>query len=135
MTILPFTFQYPELARAVIDQMGGMESFHDHAADVANYGAAGGFTGFIYYTETGRFYRTNRASINRMVVDMAQEFGMEPIQFVRSFNCMQGQGFGDLDVAAAMLGQEDADVLIENALSWFALEEVCRAYADQVEEV
>ena len=48
---------------------------------------------------------------------------------------MKDQGFGDLDVAAAMLGQEDADVLIENALSWFALEEVCRAYADQVEEV
>ena len=84
MCILPFTFQYPELARAVIDQMGGMESFQDYAEDVANHGASAGFSGFIYYSETGRFYRTNRALINRMVTDMAQEFGQEPIAFVRS---------------------------------------------------
>ena len=123
------------LTLSVAEQMGGVESFTDHALDVANHGAAAGFPGFTYYTETGRFYRANRAAINRMVTDMAAELGLDPIDFVLSFRCLQDQGFGGLDVAAAMLGQEDAEVIIENALAWFALEEVCRTYADQAEEV
>ena len=125
-------YAHPAVAQAVIDQIGGWESFTESAEDVANHGADAGFCGFTYYTQTGRFYRANRSAINRMVVDMAQEFGIDPVDFVASFNCLKDQGFGHLDIAAAMLGQDDVDVMIENALAWFALEEVCRAYADEV---
>ena len=118
-----------DLIRQVVRQIGGWDSFKEHARDVSMYGAAGGFGGFIYYTDTCRFYAVNRDAILEAVRDMAQDIGEEPMQLVRSFNCLKDST--ESEVGLTLYGQKHQhDTQVANALAWFALEEVARSYED-----
>ena len=117
-----------DLIRQVVRQIGGWDSFKEHAHDVAMYGAAAGFGGFIYYTDTCRFYAVNRDAILEAVRDMCDGLGEEPIQFVRSFNCLDAT---ESEVGLTLYGsKKQHDTQVANALAWFALEEVARAFDD-----
>ena len=117
-----------DLIRQVVRQIGGWESFKEHASDVAMYGASGGFGGFIYYTDTCRFYAVNRDAILEAVRDMCDGLGEEPIQFVRSFNCLDAT---ESEVGLTLYGsKKQHDTQVANALAWFALEEVARSFED-----
>lgn len=117
-----------DLIRQVVRQIGGWDSFKEHARDVSMYGAAGGFAGFIYYTDTCRFYAVNRDAILEAVRDMCDGLGEEPIQFVRSFNCLDAT---ESEVGLTLYGsKKQHDTQVANALAWFALEEVARAFDD-----
>lgn len=118
----------PKLAKAVIRQMGGWESFTESAEDVTQHGAAGGFHGFIYYKETTAFYNRNKAEIIEMAKEVAEEFGTNTLDFIASFSCLNGDWSAD-EVAQTIYGRGN-DHIIKNALAWFALEEVCRSYSD-----
>ena len=48
------------LIRSTIKQFGGFESFRESAPDVSNHGIAGGFNGFIYYSDTCDFFKRNK---------------------------------------------------------------------------
>ena len=126
-----------KLIRAVVRQSGGWESFRDIAQDVANHGADSGFSGWIYYSDTCAFTKRNRA----VIVDLAQQFADEigdtgAIALVAGFNCLRGQvnahECGRI-LYSARGGDADTRQTIENALAWFALEEVARAYVDAIE--
>lgn len=119
-----------DLVRQVVRQIGGWDSFKEHAHDVAMYGASGGFSGFIYYTDTCRFYAVNRDAILEAVRDMCDGLGEEPIQFVRSFNCLKDAT--ESEVGLTLYGsKKQHDTQVANVLAWFALEEVSRSYADR----
>ena len=117
-----------DLIRQVVRQIGGWDSFKEHARDVSMYGAAAGFAGFIYYIDTCRFYAVNRDAILEAVRDMCDGLGEEPIQFVRSFNCLDAT---ESEVGLTLYGsKKQHDTQVANALAWFALEEVARAFDD-----
>ena len=117
-----------DLVRQVVRQIGGWDSFKEHARDVSMYGAAGGFAGFIYYTDTCRFYAVNRDAILEAVRDMCDGLGEEPIQFVRSFNCLDAT---ESEVGLTLYGsKKQHDTQVANVLAWFALEEVARSFED-----
>lgn len=117
-----------DLVRQVVRQIGGWDSFKEHARDVSMYGASGGFSGFIYYTDTCRFYAVNRDAILEAVRDMCDDLGEEPIQFVRSFNCLDAT---ESEVGLTLYGsKKQHDTQVANALAWFALEEVARSFED-----
>lgn len=120
-----------DLIRQVVRQIGGWDIFKEHAHDVAMYGASGGFGGFIYYTDTCRFYAVNRDAILEVVRSMCDDFGTEePIQFVRSFNCLKDAT--ESEVGLTLYGtKKQQTTQVANALAWFALEEVSRSYADR----
>jgi hypothetical protein len=115
------------LIRSVIRQLGGKESL----PDVMNCGAACGFHGFIWYSDTVAFYKRHRKEINRNVLELAEELGEDPVKLLKSWRCLDGE-------KAAHIGQalygahlnEDHDS-IANGLAWFALEEVARAMCDK----
>ena len=119
-----------DLIRQVVRQIGGWDSFKEHARDVSMYGANCGFAGFIYYTDTCRFYAVNRDAILEAVRSMCDDFGTEePIQFVRSFNCLKDAT--ESEVGLTLYGsKKQHDTQVANALAWFALEEVARSYDD-----
>lgn len=127
------------LARAVLRQLGGGREAVQSAKEAAEHGADGGFGGFIYYKDTCAFTKRHRASIAEAVKEMADDLGEKSaIQFVRSFNCLDDDT-PEQAVALALYGgrvpqqlRDDVD-LVENALAWFALEEVGRAIEDQEE--
>jgi len=127
------------LVRAVVRQSGGWENFREMAADVAEHGADCGFSGWIYYTETCAFYKKNRKEIIRLAKNIAGEVGMDGsarnnfkdhLNFIKSFGCIRDSGISIDELVQGMSGYGELKDQIQNCLSWFALEEVARAYAD-----
>lgn len=142
-----------KLQNAVIRQLTGNTKIDDDTRvtlrDVANHGADGGFTGFIYYSETVKFFKRNRRAILELVKEYAREFEQTPLDFVHSFNVLKpsppdkyGGGYTreqDIEetqeeIARALYGRLRADdTQVPNALAWFALEEVAREITDNTD--
>jgi hypothetical protein len=115
------------LVRAVVRQLGG----RDYLADVARHGADAGFPGFMYYSDTVAFFKRNRAAILALVESMANDLGEEPLAMVAHFNCLApADNQEKASIARCLYGGRltDDDTQVANALAWFALEEVARAF-------
>lgn len=92
------------------------------------YGAAAGFTGFIYYSETVNFWRKNRSKILRFAEDQAEELGQNVVDMVAGFKEIKDD-FTAGEVATALYGRYNEDYTnIYNVLAWYALEEVAFYY-------
>lgn len=125
-----------KLAKSVYKQIGADddEEFFSLMSDVSNspYGAAAGFNGFIYYTETSEFWRKNKAAIKESLKNLADDLGESTIQLVSDFNCFKkSDDFTEDDFGRALYGNFDEDLYyIYNALAWYALEEVASSASD-----
>ena len=126
MTKQEFLHQAPPFAAAVIRQAGGWTEFREMAADVCRSGAAAGFGGYCYYSETVPFATRNLSAILDYAREMADDIG-EPgaYSFIAGFRCLDGY---NTDKVADAIHSKDTEVL--NALAWFALEETARVYDD-----
>ena len=137
------------LDRAVVAQLGGTcsniagdrceidEDTAQRLADVCrcSCGAAGGFSGFIYYSETRDFTANNRAEIVARLREQIDEGLFEGsrgvVSAVLSFSCFKGEDPDELeDEAARVLFGSLDDVRsgeldrVANALAWGALEDL-----------
>lgn len=122
-----------KLTRAVINQSGGWASFKNYAPDIANYGINGGFSGWIYYSETVKFYERNKASILELLKEQASDFGEPVVSMIASFNCLKDVSQDEILDFFALGKKSEEYTEIANALSWFAAEEIARRYCDEVE--
>ena len=119
----------PKLIRAVIRQSGGWKSFQESAPDISKHGISGGFSGWIYYTETCQFYAKNQSSIIKLVECQSDEYGYHSAQDMIS-------RFRSLDATISEIGytlygnKSQHDTQVANALAWFAAEEIARAFVD-----
>lgn len=120
-----------ELVNPVLNQLGGdWEDKQNDLRGVSECGAAGGFGGFIYYSETCEFYKRNRARIVRSLEDLADGLGEGVIEMVRNFNCIKGD-YSVNEIGKALYGRYNEDYqYIYNALAWYALEEVANEFVD-----
>ena len=115
------------MIRAVIRQSGGWEAFKEMAPDITNYGIAGGFSGWIYYTETCQFYGKNQSLIVELIERQSYEFGYKSAQDMVN-------AFRSLDATLSEIGytlygnKRQHDTQVANALAWFAIEVVAGAY-------
>lgn len=103
------------LTFAVIEQGLEVESFED----VVNHGINGGFSGFIYYSDTTAFYNRHKDDIWELAIDQADEMGNSNV-----FEMIAGFG------GAKSVGSADQ---FENLMAWYAAEEVCRHVVDNFE--
>ena len=112
------------LINAVIKRIG----MHN-VQDVVNHGVGGGFAGFIYYSDTCKFYSRHRKAINQWVKDMAEDFGEGAVEFVQGFSCLKDSDWRD-EIGTCLYGGKlgDNTTQVENALAWFTAEEVCRLF-------
>lgn len=119
------------LIRAVIRQSGGWSDFQEKARNISNHGISGGFSGWIYYTETCAFYAKNQSLIVELVESQSDEYGYRSAQDMVN-------GFRSLDATLSEIAytlyckNRPHDIQVANALAWFAAEEVARAYNDWV---
>lgn len=121
------------LVTAVVRQVGGWENFKEIAKDVSEHGANAGFSGFTYYTDTLKFYRNNQKEIRELVAHTASDLGEDPVMMVNNFNCLVGRTNTNA-VGKTLYGTKaNHDTNVANALAWYALEEVSRAYVDYEE--
>jgi hypothetical protein len=116
------------LIRAVVSQIGGWQEFKDHADDVTNHGASGGFSGFTYYTDTVSFTKRHKAAIMKMAESMADDLGESLYAMIGGFNCLK---ISEGEAAEAIHNPRSEErTNVYNALAWFALEEVCRSFVE-----
>ena len=124
----------------VAEQMGYSEvtdpDFVQTCEDIAEHGAGAGWGGFTYYSDTCKFFEDNTRVIMAMARELAREFGQGMTEFLASFPCLKACDITaeDVDMWRDDVAGKDESVLIENALSWFALEEVARYVADNPRE-
>ena len=120
-----------KLIRAVIRQSGGWLAFQEMAQDIYNHGIAGGFSGWIYYTETCAFYAKNQSLIVELVESQSDEYGYRSAQDMVN-------GFRSLDATLSEIAytiyckNRPHDIQVANALAWYAAESVASAYNDWV---
>lgn len=136
------------LQKAVIEQLGyetEAEELEEECLgtlrDVTRGGADGGFTGFIYYTETLEFFEKNKNLIKEQLKEDAENFGTSIIDMVRNFNALSSSrgkerkpDYTEDEVGQVLYGptqEEDFYTQIANCLAWYALEEVAQQLTDE----
>ena len=134
----------PKLARAVIKQLGGWESFKESAPDITKNGIDGGFGGMIYYSENVPFAEKHKTDILELARYWADQLGSESAYgMIARFNCLRGSDITPamvdrlvhIDKRANLADDDEGDrTQIFNALAWFAGEEVAQVYNNLLEE-
>jgi len=121
------------LISAVLDQLGIDDDEGGTLEDIANHGISGGFTGFIYYSETMQFYIDNQELIRDQLKEEAESYGSDSaISLVMSFNCINEETTED--EVGETLYSLNHDTQVANCLAWYAAETVARDYMDIKEE-
>lgn len=114
-----------KLINAVAKQMSGMANLKNQASDICNYGAAGGFNGFVYYTDTVAFTKRNHALIIELLNNYADDMGINALELLNGFNCFKDMK--EHEIFDGLMNPKSEDrTTIYNGLAWFALEEVAR---------
>ena len=121
--------EYKTLINAVVSRIG-----IDSVMDVVNHGIDGGFSGFVYYSETHEFAMKYRKLIVKLLEEEAEILGEEVVEMVSHFGV-----FYDHRTRKSSMDNEDRKDLyrylgggkceqstITNLMAWFAAEEVCR---------
>lgn len=123
-----------QLINAVLSQLGidKSEAPEDtYIRDIISNGIGGGFSGFTYYADTTSFYRKHRKAINEWVIELAEELGEDPINMICNFGCIKDDSTENKKLVGKCIydGRLNEETkYIENALAWFAGEEVCRLF-------
>jgi len=104
-------------------------------SDVARYGAAGGVTGFIYYTDTSAFTKAHMGAIKDALKVDAQDMGVGLLEMVQGFSCLNngGEPYSVDTIAEVLYGGDDESedcTEILNALAWYALERVAHEISE-----
>lgn len=115
------------LAKAVYEQIGADsdEEFFETMENVSgcSCGAAGGFTGFVYYN-TVAFWRANKTAIMESLQELADDLGETKISLVLGFNSVK-DNWNEDEVGEALYGKYDPDLDgLYNIFAFYALEEV-----------
>ena len=112
------------LRKAVINQLGGLEIFKQSFKDITRHGADGGFHGFIYYTETTAFFKQNRRAILAHLDAICFDLGEDRISVLKSWRCLNHLTSDEIARGLYEGGKSDEVTAVQNALAFFALEEV-----------
>lgn len=120
-----------KLVRAAIRQTGGIERFNDNFQDIARHGIAGGYGGWIYYSETVKFFKSNRTLIIEYVEDLAEQLDTNVIDLVKNFKCLN-DNYSVSEIGQALYNPrtkiEGVDC-VYNTLAWVIIEELAN-FAD-----
>ena len=114
---------YHPLKRAVMRQFGDSESFYESVSDIANYGASGGVSGFIYYSDTVAFTKRNKSKIMGCLSELSCDIGESIVSMLSHWRCFKGLSEGEI-MEGLYNPKSDNKTCVYNALAWYALEEV-----------
>ena len=127
----------PDLAKAVIAQMGGSENFAENANNISSHGIDGGYSGFVYYTDTVKFAEENHGAIMDSLKSDMDNFGNESVPEMRS----HWKSLNDLsqDEIAEVVYDKDPEnenyTQVYNAMAWYAGEQVSYEYSNALEDL
>lgn len=120
------------LAKRVFKKLETEENFLNIYEDVLNYGMSVGVLNFVHYTETVKFYQTNKRFIMAEVEDLASSLGVSVIDFIIDINNLSIVREQDVIDFLENGRKSESYEQIANSLTWFGCEEICRKYYDFV---
>lgn len=109
----------------------------EYASDIANHGIDGGYSGFIYYSETHAFAMKNRKMIVELLEDQAFHLGEEVTAMVANFKVFRGSPMDSddrRDLYKYLGGDKPDQGTITNIMAWFAAEEAARFIDNEYEQ-
>ena len=118
--------EYKTLINAVINRIG-----LDNVENVNSHGIDGGYSGFIYYSETHSFAMRYRKLIVKLLEQQADELGEEVVSMVSNFGVFRRSPMDNEDrkeLYKYLGGGKCEQSTITNLMAWFAAEEVCRMF-------
>lgn len=121
------------LKRAVMRQFGDSEYFYESVPDIANYGASGGVSGFIYYSDTVNFAKRNKDKIMQSLTELSDDIGESIISMLSHWQCLRGMSQRDIMDGLYNSKSEYKDT-VYNALAWYALEDVANCLYNEGSE-
>lgn len=119
----------PDWQRATVYQFGSLDDFLEVAPDIAEYGAGGGWSGFIYYSDTVPFGRAWAPDILAHLAELAEDCGESLADCLAAFRCIHASASEIILVLAGDDPEGDSATEVYNGLAWYALEETARALA------
>ena len=114
--------------------------FLDLSAELENcacHGANIGIPGFIYYSETSKFFRKHRYDIVSHMEQTAAEFGADIISMVQNFGIFRNsEKPATSEVGKALWGKfcNEEFTTFYNVFAWYALEEISNTWYRYLEE-
>jgi len=117
---------YKTLINAVINRIG-----LDNVENVNGHGIDGGYSGFIYYSDTHAFAMRYRKLIVRLLEEQAEQLGEDVVQMVSHFGVFRNSPMDNedkRDLYKYLGGGRNEQSSITNVMAWFAAEEVCRMF-------
>lgn len=118
--------QLVKLIRAVTNSIN-LESIDD----VNNHGIDGGFSGFIYYSDTIPFSYKHRTAIMGLLKETAEQLGEDLVSVICNFGIFRthpADADDKKDIYRYLSGTRCIGTTIPNVLAWFGAEEVCRMF-------
>jgi len=123
--------QHKKLINAVLRQLG----YKEYLESIYKNGIDGGYSGFIYYTETHNFAIKNRKAIIELLEELAFHLYNDDVaEMVKSFNVFRRNGMDKdelKDLYRYLGGAKVEQGSITNIMAWFAAEEVARMFCDE----
>lgn len=137
-------YKLTDLQEAVINQLG-YETLNQGSAqelyDVMQHGATAGVGGFIYYTDTTKFFDANKDLIMQQLLEDRWGIGYDSLtQMLSSFNCFKGIKTYNIEMFLINPDNEDNEdnedqQTLKNGLAWYALEEVASQLECEIDEL
>lgn len=114
---------------AVIKQLGynpktNVKDYMEELKGIRN--ASDGYNGFIYYSDTVKFYNKNKKEILQSLKDLSDDLGQNFLDTIKGFNCFKNSDITIDDIGEIVYGNKKSNpyyTIVANALSWYALEE------------
>jgi hypothetical protein len=148
----------PNLVTAVVDRLGvgwnddgepGESNLTEILNDIYQNGIDGGFSGFIYYSETKEFYLKNRKEINEFLIHESLDFGYDDdedlrlkldddsihihkdeigaISLVLSLRCADQST--TKEIYRTLYGDKSVcNTMVANCLAWYVVESLAMEY-------
>jgi len=108
---------YHPLKRAVMRQFGDSESFYESVPDIANYGASGGVSGFIYYSDTVNFTKRNKNKIMQSLTELSDDLGESIVSMLSHWQCLKGMSQCEI-MEGLYNPRSDNKTTVYNAIAW-----------------
>jgi hypothetical protein len=120
------------------DRLESLKELSGNLADCSKHGADGGFSGFIYHSETIAFFLHNRRDIIKNLELLAEELGEDIIRMVQGFGVFRyttPPSAGEVGKALWDTGKVQENLTeLYNVFSWYCLEEISHTWFRYLED-
>ena len=123
---------FVKMANAVIEQLGGVDSYNIEQLDNVRNGSDG-YGGFIYYNETANFWKDNKDCIKENMHELADDLGEDLITMIKGFGNFKDDKAVTYDAIGKALYapfDENGSRYIYDTFAKYALEEVANRFQD-----